>query len=82
MRVASGEREDSATPPPGASADLSTVVEGSQVLAFYASDELWYVLHAFPAQPIQFCIESNASVVADSTAEDALRHHLRMSSGE
>ena len=58
MRVASGDPGDAATPPPGASADLSTVVEGSQVLAFYASDELWCVLPAFPAQPIQFCIES------------------------
>ena len=42
MRVASGEQEDPAAPPDGASSNLESVAEGSQVLAFFASEQLWY----------------------------------------
>ena len=42
MRVASGEPEDPAAPPDGSSANLDTVAEGSQILAFYSAYQLWY----------------------------------------
>jgi len=56
LRVASGEAEDAAAPPAGASANLDTVTEGTQVLAFYAADELWYgatVEGVFPGKELQ-----------------------------
>lgn len=40
--VASGEAEDATMPPPGSSSNLKTVEEGSQVLAFYAAEQLWH----------------------------------------
>ena len=41
MRVASGEPEDPAAPPDGASANLESVTEGSSILAFFAAEQLW-----------------------------------------